>query len=202
MKKHNPKVDVGDRIQILHMEDETSVPPLTKGTVVSIQQDPFEDEGQYIIKVNWDNGSSLQLLTSVDVYRLIEKTLKEQESSSGDALHDYMRGNSNIFKNFDRKFFRDYLLKVRDSGVINMFGSSQFLWMGRESIDRYYGEGQEDNEIFQEVLDMADDAKFKLIQGTIKKLESENKPIDLNTVKRSAESNAVKLLQMYIVTFD
>lgn len=197
MKKHNPKVNVGDRIQVLHMEDETSVPPLTKGTVVSITQDPFEDEGHYIIKVNWDNGSSLQLLTAVDVYKKIEKSINEQ---SGDSLHNYMSKNGKIFRNFDWRFFRNYLIKVRDSGVVNMFGAAELLWMGKDSIERYLGEGQEDNESFQEVLEMADDAKFKLIQGTMKQLESENKSLELPTVKRAAESNAVKLLQMYMVT--
>ena len=57
----NPKVKNGDRVMCLHMDGETSIPPMTLGTVRSVVRDPFEDDGE-IINVAWDNGSALGLL--------------------------------------------------------------------------------------------------------------------------------------------
>lgn len=200
MQVENPILKIGDRIKLLHMEDEFSVTPLTKGTVKSIVDDPFEKDN-LIINVQWDNGSYLSVLSKHDVYRKISDKLNESGLGS-DEFNDYVLNNRGIFKNFDWRFFREYLKKIRESGVINMFGSAQLLWMGRESIDRYFGENQEDNENFQQVLEMADESKFKLIQGTIKQLELQKKSLELPNVKRAVEANAVKLLQMYIVSFE
>jgi hypothetical protein len=61
----NPKVKSGDRVMCLHMDGETSIPPMTLGTVRSVIRDPFEDDGE-IINVAWDNGSSLGLLSITD----------------------------------------------------------------------------------------------------------------------------------------
>ena len=61
----NPKVKSGDRVMCLHMDGETSIPPMTLGTVRSVVRDPFEDDGE-IINVAWDNGSSLGLLSITD----------------------------------------------------------------------------------------------------------------------------------------
>lgn len=197
MGNENPILKIGDRIKLLHMEDEFSVKPLSKGTVKRIVEDPFE-EGNLMINVQWDDGSNLAILSNHDVYKKISDQVNESNDST-DPFHSYVRSNRGIFKNFDWRFFREYLIKIRESGIVNMFGSAELLWMGRESIDRYYGENREDDEKFQQVLEMADDAKFKLIQGTMKQLQSENKSLDLTNVSRAAERNAVKLLQMYIV---
>ena len=56
-----------------------------------------------------------------------------------------------------------------------MFQAVPFLYSGKEWIDRYHGEDQEDNEDFQEVLEMAEESKDKIVQGVIKYLESKNK---------------------------
>ena len=60
----NPKLNVGDRIVLLYMDDESSVTPGTKGKVTRISQ-VFGDD-QY--NVDWDNGSKLALISSVDVW--------------------------------------------------------------------------------------------------------------------------------------
>lgn len=60
----NPKLNVGDRVVLLYMDDESSVTPGTKGKVTRITQ-VFGDD-QY--NVDWDNGSKLALISSVDVW--------------------------------------------------------------------------------------------------------------------------------------
>ena len=193
----NPKLTAGDRVMCLHMDGETSVPPMTLGTVRSVVRDPFEDDAE-IINVAWDNGNSLGLLSVTDRW---VKAPQEQieESSSPQNQYDFLSKNPDVFENFDWRFFRQYLTKLRDSGVINMFQAAPFLYSGKEWIDRYHGEDQEDNEDFQEVLEMAEESKDKIVQGVIKYLEGKNMDFDdMSRFNRYAQQFSQKLLQLYM----
>ncbi len=198
MKKEiNSKLESGDRVMCLHMDGETSVPPMTKGTVSHTGRDPFAED-DFIISVMWDNGSTLSLLSSTD--RWIKDTPKKiQEQALPQAR--FIADNPNLVRQFDVTFLRAYLKKMRESGIINMFEASPLLYAGSKHIDRYYGEGREDDEVFQEVLEMADQAKDKMIQGVIKYLESENKEITLESANREIDKFSKKILQFYISFF-
>ena len=194
----NPKVVKGDKIMCLYMDGESSVPMGTNGVVSRVIIDPFEDDGE-IIEVKWDNGSNLSLISVTDSWvKVDENQIKE---SLEDEPHEYFMKNPEIFENFDYKFLREFLNKLRKAGPVNMFQSQPFLYSGRKWIDRYYGENQEDNEDFQEVLDMADEAKNKMIQGVLKYMESEGIEIDLDKVNRLMGKFATKILQLYISFF-
>jgi hypothetical protein len=193
----NPELKVGDRIMCFHMEGETGVPPGTLGTVIRISRDPFESENDSLITVKWDNGSTLALITSTDAWKLAPQEIKEQ--ATGSPEYDFFRKNPEVFENFDYKFLKKFLQKLRDSGVINMFQAAPFLYSGKEWIDRYHGEHEEDNEEFQEVLEMADEAKNKMIQGLLKYMESKNMDVDdMSRVNNLIDRFAVKINQLYV----
>lgn len=194
----NPELKIGDIIICYHMDGETSVPPGTIGTVVKISRDPFESLYDKIIEVKWDNGSNLGLISSTDAWKLLEKkTVQEQATNSNE--YDFYRNNPEIFEHFDYRFFKEYLLKLRKSNVINMFLASPFLYSGKEWIDRYHGENQEDNEGFQEVLELADESKNKMIQGLLKYMESKNMDMeDMSKINTLIHKFAVKINQFYI----
>jgi hypothetical protein len=79
-----------------------------------------------------------------------------------------------------------------------MFQSGPFLYSGKKWIDRYYGENQEDNEDFQDMLDSAEESKDIMIQGTIKWMESKGKEIDLDDVNRTIGRLATKIVELYM----
>lgn len=193
----NPKLNIGDRVICYHMDGETGVPPGTEGTVTRVSRDPFEPSGdEVIIEVNWDNGSTLALVSSTDAWKKSKIKIEEQ---SGLPTYDFFSKNPEIFENFDWRFLRKFLYKLRDSGVVNMLQSSPFLYSGREWIERYHGENQEDNEPFQEVLEMADESKHKMIQGLLKYMESKNMDIDdIGKVNNLIERLSKKIIQLYI----
>jgi len=195
--KLNPPVQTGDKIICYHMDGETGVPAGTKGTVTSITRDPFEtDNDGQIISVNWENGSKLSLLTTTDAWK---KVVEEIQEHTGSPEYDFFSKNPDVFDNFDYKFFKKYLLKLRESGVVNMFTAAPFLYSGEEWIDRYHGEHQEDNEAFQEVLEMADESKNKMIQGLLKYMESKNiEADDMDRVNSLMRKFAIKINQFYI----
>ena len=194
----NPPVKSGDKIVCYHMDGETGVPAGTKGTVVTVTRDPFEtDTDGQIIGVNWENGSKLSLLTTTDAWKKVVEEIQEQVTGSPE--YDFFSKNPEVFENFDYKFFKKYLLKLRESGVVNMFQASPFLYSGKEWIDRYHGEHQEDNEAFQEVLEMAEEVKNKMIQGLLKYMESKNMDIDdMSRFNNLINKFAMKINQFYM----
>lgn len=200
----NPPLKEGDVVVCYHMDGETSVPPGTRGTVRSLSRDPFEPAGELIYNVNWENGSTLGLLSTTDAWKKVEEKPKEKvQESKGTGLpsYDYFSQNPEVFENFDWRFLREFLKKLRDAGPVNMFESTPFLYSGKDWIDRYYGEGQEDNDDFQEVLEMADEAKNKMVQGVLKYMKSEGIEIELEKVNRLVQNFAKKILQLYISFF-
>jgi hypothetical protein len=82
-----------------------------------------------------------------------------------------------------------------------MFAASPLLYSGKEHIDRYYGENQEDNEAFQEVLDMSEESKNKLIQGIMKYMDAKKEDIDIDRVNYYARKFSKDLLGVYMNFF-
>jgi hypothetical protein len=191
----NPELKSGDKIVCYHMEGETGVPPGTAGTVSHVGRDPFEKDGN-IISVEWDNGSKLSLISVTDAWKKVGEKIQEATLS---PEYDFFSANPELFEHFDWRFLRNYLFKLRESGVINMFQAAPFLYSGKKWIDRYHGEDQEDNEAFQELLEMADEAKDKMIQGLLKYMESKNMDTsDMTRVNILVNKLAMKINQLYM----
>jgi hypothetical protein len=172
----NPKLQVGDNIVLLHMQDET-MSPGTKGVVIGINNVMGED----MYYIEWDNGSKLNLLADVDAWRLDKKKRKIDES-----LDKFISSNLNL-KHFKRKFIIDYLKDIRDSGIVNMFTASPYLYMGRERIahEFYYKEFDEQSqEAFDRVLEKADESQSIMINGVLKILEEEGKGVSFDSVDK------------------
>lgn len=195
--KLNEKLNVGDEVICYHMEHESSVSPGTVGVVTKVQKDPFEaDNDALIISVNWQNGSKLSLISTTDVWKKIQS--KQIDEQIGGPEYDYFRRNPEIFENFNWRFLREYLKKIQKASPVNMFEAGPFLYSGKKWIDRYYGENNEDNENFQEMLDSSEESKDVMIHGTLKWMESKGMEIDLDTVNRYIRRFAPKIIELYM----
>lgn len=187
----NSELGIGDRIKLMHMEGEGDLTPGTTGEVTDITPDPFED-GQHIISVKWDNGSSLSLLTGVDFWRKLKSEIKE----STDA--DFMMQNPRFFKLFKWGWWYNYLNKVRESGIVNMLTAAPLTYCGRNHLDRYYGENPPNEEAFSELLEMAEDAKNKMISACVQDLENRDKEITEESVNSCARKLSRQLIEFYV----
>jgi hypothetical protein len=176
------------------MDNEVSVPPGTIGTVTKVQADPTMED-TIMISVKWDNGSSLSLLSDVDAWK------KVKENVSEGAKESFFEKNEDLFDFFDRKWFNQFLMKMRDTGIVNMLTAAPLIYSGKEHLDRYYGEGKEDDEDFQELLEMADTARDKMIQGIMEYIEAKNLEIDedMRLVNSLARKFSVALVGNYIL---
>ena len=230
----NPKLKPGDRVRLLYMDGETSLPPNTWGTVKSV----YNAFGSDDYAVVWDDGdkdnvgekvSQLNLITDTDAWdfggrekkSIEEKWLKKKKITENKDMELFMK-NSDIlpyFKIDGKNYLLDlvrFLKLVRKSGIVNMYQSAPFLYMGPEYIDRHYGDGiMTDRESFDEMLEHADDARYKLIMITMNLVNDKYK-IDSNEyddedsyedskmlklANRHIKDLAQRVLQFYMFSF-
>jgi len=198
----NPKLKIGDRVQILHMEDEMdSVPMGTWGEVTRISN----VMGEEIYGVKWDNGQSLNILSTTDVWdteenrgKFKKKKITEQDETQ---RHHNLYRNIDVFTNFKMRYLHEYLKKVRDCGVVNMFQAAPLLYMGKDRMEHMFKFQDIENDICDEVLDMANIAQAEMIAGVIKTLESQGKEESLENINRYLQRYSQKVLENYMNLF-
>ena len=134
----NPKLNVGDKIVLYHMEGDFSVPPGTVGEVWKIVHDPFVKDSQ-IIHVRWENGSTLNLLSDTDSWKKVKEDINEQNDSI-DPNHDpygsWIEKNMNIRRAFNLDYLGEYLELLRESSIVNKYGASPLLYAGANHFER------------------------------------------------------------------
>jgi hypothetical protein len=188
----NPELKKGDRIILLHMSGESSVPDGTHGTVYSV--DKVFGDVQY--GVEWDNGSKLALLSDADMWDKEERfKVKKRITEDRDK---FIMDNIELFKYFNIKFLKKYLLMVRESSITNMMGASPYLYMGRERIQHEFKYKDINNEeAFEEVLDHANQAQAEMINGVINYLNDKGIEEDMSSINKYLQRFATKIVQTY-----
>jgi hypothetical protein len=110
--------------------------------------------------------------------------------------------NLDIVRYFNTRFFTEYLTHVRDSGIVNMFGASPYLYLGTERIEHefHYKEfvDEESKESFRKVLEMANESQSNMINGTIELLKKQNKELTLDNINYHLKKNASRILSWYM----
>lgn len=186
----NPKLKVGDTIVLLYMKNETMAPGM-KGTVRHIANVFGED----IISVDWENGRHLNLLSNEDAW-----TLDTQISLKETNKDKWLSDNLDI-ANFNTSVLVTFLLKVRDSGITNMFGAAPYLYLGKDRIRHeftYNNFDDDQQERFDNMLEMADKSQSAMINGVIKILEKENKELSIENINHYLQKYSKKILMHYI----
>jgi len=187
----NPELKKGDRITLLYMRDESSMFPGDSGTVTSV--DVIFGDKQY--GVNWDSGSKLALLADNDAWKFEKKQIKEDELDRMNVLYK----NIDVFKFFKMGFLHKYLLLVRKASIVNMFESPPYLWMGSERIKHEYKYKDISNEeAFDEMVAMSDQAQSEMINGVINYLESEGIEENMDNINKYLRRFATMIVQNYM----
>lgn len=128
-------------------------------------------------------------------------TKKRMVEDEGEKFKNLIK-NGEIFKFFNMKFLQKYLIAVRDSGITNMFGASPYLYLGSERIEHEFKYKEiPDEEAFEKVLEMADQAQGEMVNGVIKVLESKNIEPTIEQINRYLKTYSSKVLQNYMLLF-
>lgn len=202
----NPELKIGDRVVLLYMENESSVLMGEKGTVIH-KSNVFGDD-QY--NIEWDNGSKLSLLDCCDKWDTVENfekrilnKIKKKDITENDEsdFNKRMLANIDVFVYFKMKFFQKYLIMVRNSGIINMFGASPYLYVGRQKIEEEMSYKDLEGEQYDEMLENADKSRDLMIQGTVSFLEETGKEVSVENVKRFLPRFATKIVENYMFLY-
>lgn len=187
----NPKLEVDDRVFLLYMFGEISMNPGDCGVVTSVG----DIEGVIQYGVKWDNGSCLSLLSDKDRWKLEKKQIKEDEIHKANILYK----NIDTFRFFKMGFLRKYLLAIREASFVNMFEAAPYLWMGKEKLKHEFKYKDIHNqEAFDRVLDMANQAQSEMINGVINYLESNGIEETMENINKYLRRFATTILQNYI----
>lgn len=213
MKKGlNPKLDVGDRIILVHMDGE-DVGPGTKGEVIKIEKIPsFGGSVDYQYRVNWfDNEgkviSTLSLLPDVDGWLLDEEKEDIQEINFK-SLDDLISKGDFLacFSKRDLDEVYKFLELERRIGSHNMaMEGGKFLLMGPDYIrdffklQSYHRKPDEDKEILiDKLVDRAQDMYDLFVRASIKYLENKGSEITIPAVQRTMGRLATTAKQFWM----
>jgi hypothetical protein len=215
-KKQNPKLKEGDRIVLIYMPGE-DIDTGTKGKVKRIGQQPsFGSEFDYMYDVEWYDDdenviSSLSLLPQSDTWMLDpefnQKNLQEARFTDLDDLirhHEW----SKLFKKADLQYVLDFLMAIRDLGVVNMLQSGQFLGETKEYLTAYFDLYQmgrnidkDDKELIKKIIDMGEKVRNIMILASMTDLERQKIKLTSELVTKRLNRLTKEILQWYIKSF-
>jgi hypothetical protein len=194
----------GDRVLLYHMEDEVMGVGV-RGTVERVSFDPFEDDN-LIFKVNWDNGSTLSLLSKYDYYKKINDSSINESMDDPMKKFNFLKDNRNFLKNFDNITIQNFLKDLKDSGVTNMLNAGPYLYSGEKWILNRHGspydnESMEENEIeaYERVLANAETIKNKIIDGVYKNIHGQGLDLDISGFNIEIRKQINRLLNFYML---
>ena len=144
-------------------------------------------------EINWDNGSKLSLWNDVDIWRKEKNKIQEQFGE------DFIISNVELNEFYSIPFFHKYLNTLKKTGIVNMWGATPYLYIGKRRLMSELDSN--DTEItpeIQNLIDLADEAQARMVQGAIKKLKKENKVADVTNINRVVRKDALTILGMFI----
>jgi hypothetical protein len=199
MSQLNPKLEPGDRIVLLHMDDPYSAVRMgTKGTVLKIVRVPFDMGYQYNVK--WDDGSVLDLLPEADSW-VLAKDVKPKKNLTTEEFGKELKTLSkhkDIIKNMDYRPVLDYLKLIQKSGLVNMLQARVFLMTDSKNLHKLIYKFDGEPEDYPELFENIDEVRDILINETIRIMQEQNMEFDDHTVNRVFQKVCGAVMEMYV----
>ena len=199
MSQLNPKLEPGDRIVLLHMDDPYSAVRMgTKGTVLKIVRVPFDMGYQYNVK--WDDGSVLDLLPEADSW-VLATDVKSKKNLTTEEFGKELKTLSkhkDIIKNMDYRPVLDYLKLIQKSGLVNMLQATVFLMSDSKNLHKLIYKFDGEPEDYPELFENIDEVRDILINETIRIMQEQNMEFDDSTVNRVFQKVCSAVMEMYI----
>ena len=199
MSQLNPKLEPGDRIVLLHMDDPYSAVRMgTKGTVLKIVRVPFDMGYQYNVK--WDDGSVLDLLPEADSWVLATdvKSKKNLTTEEFGSELKTLSKHKDIIKNMDYRPVLDYLKLIQKSGLVNMLQARVFLMSDSKNLHKLIYKFDGEPEDYPELFENIDEVRDILINETIRIMQEQNMEFDDHTVNRVFQKVSSAVMEMYM----
>ena len=219
MSKLNPELKTGDRIILVHMEDE-SLGTGIKGEVLGISKTPsFGGKDSYQYQVRWfdDEGnplSKLSLIPEVDAWifdkdNYESKSLNEIQFKNLDDLiswGDFLK----VFGKKDLNRISEFFELERRSGFFNMAtDGGKFLLSGPDYIESFIklksfenNFNEEDKNIHKLLLSRAQEVRDIFIRGAMKYLEEKDQELEIPNIQKTMQRLAITSKQLWMRNAD
>ena len=199
MSQLNPKLEPGDRIVLLHMDDPYSAVRMgTKGTVLKIVKVPFDMGYQYNVK--WDDGSVLDLLPEADSWVLATDVKSKKNLTTEEFSQELktLSKHKDIIKNMDYRPVLDYLKLIQKSGLVNMLQARVFLMSDSKNLHKLIYKFDGEPEDYPELFENIDEVRDILINETIRIMQEQNMEFDDSTINRVFQKVCSAVMEMYM----
>ena len=135
------------------------------------------------------------------VYPEVVTTIKEKEISESPNIHwSEWKKVEDVLGPENKQIF-DFFEKLRNSGVVNMLESINFIYSGAdylESFIKHEKYGEYDPSEFEELYEAAEIAKHAMINLTFKALEKEGKEPSLDNMNRKIKQLASQAFRSFV----
>ena len=212
----NAALEKGDIIQLISMTDPYKIPSGMMGTVTSVS----EVQGSKIYGVKWETPdgkfmSSLSLIDDINPetgkrfdnwFKIVDEedeglTERFITLTKGQILRESKKKIPEEFVRlselYDIAEIYKYLEALRISSIVNMNGSSPYLYMGRDRIyHQHYFEdfdSEERQKNYDYVLENSDKIKNMIIRGAYSVTGGDN----MRSLERKVQQDATDLFQLY-----
>ena len=199
MSQLNPKLEPGDRIVLLHMDDPYSAVRMgTKGTVLKIVKVPFDMGYQYNVK--WDDGSVLDLLPEADSWVLATDVKSKKNLTTEEFSQELktLSKHKDIIKNMDYRPVLDFLKLVQKSGLVNMLQARVFLMSDSKNLHKLIYKFDGEPEDYPELFENIDEVRDILINETIRIMQEQNMEFNDSTINRVFQKVSSAVMEMYM----
>jgi hypothetical protein len=211
-KQINPELKTGDRIMLLHMDGE-DMPSGTKGKVIRIMDTPkfTKDDLGFMYDMEWygDEGNVISKLSIspesdgwiYDKMYYMENPTDINESKY-ENLDDVMKSYKVVssLPKTEMKIIQTYLELIRELGIVNMFESPMFVGASKSYLQDFIKiksyERDFDEDLVEQILDMADEVRNIIISKSIQTVEEKGQEPTINNIQRE-----MKLLSQMCVKY-
>ena len=135
------------------------------------------------------------------VYPEVVTTIKEKEISESPNIHwSEWKKVEDVLGPENKQIF-DFFEKLRNSGVVNMLESINFIYSGAdylESFIKHEKYGEYDPSEFEDLYEAAENAKHAMINLTLKALEKEGKEPSLDNMNRKIKQLASQAFRSFV----
>jgi hypothetical protein len=211
-KQINPELKTGDRIMLLHMDGE-DMPSGTKGKVIRIMGTPkfTKDDLGFMYDMEWygDEGNVISKLSMSPendgwVYDKMYymETPTDINESKYENLDDVMKSYKVVssLPKTEMKIIQTYLELIRELGIVNMFESPMFVGASKSYLQDFIKiksyERDFDEDLVEQILDMADEVRNIIISKSIQTVEERGQEPTINNIQRE-----MKLLSQMCVKY-
>lgn len=127
---------------------------------------------------------------------------------------DEIENIDDILENFEVGPLYEFLLNLRESSITNMYGAAPYLYMGKERIESKHSDedfldfdyeeentNEKQKKAYEKVLEMADDVKSLMIDGTRNMFRKKRIEFDLDNLNLYIPKYARSIVQIYMSLF-